>query len=102
MADLGDRVGMMKREGGSRIFFSQWSLPVPQQHGSFNFMTTDHCENRLRCFSQWSAEELPGIEPCRFVFSELIWHDLLFESSCRDRIHRLPTWSGNPAFHCTH
>jgi hypothetical protein len=65
----GDRLGMMKREGVSRTFFSQWSLPVPQQLGSFNFMTTDHCENRLRFFSQCSIDVLPRFDCPRGVLA---------------------------------
>jgi hypothetical protein len=35
-----------EKEGVARTFFLQWSLRVPQQHDNFDFMTTDHCENR--------------------------------------------------------
>jgi hypothetical protein len=66
VADLGDNVTIVKREGVSRTFFSQWSFRVSQQLGIFDFMTTDHCENRLHFFSQWSGGVLPGFEPLRF------------------------------------
>ena len=39
---------MMKSLGVSRTFFSQWSGPVLQQLGIFDFVTTDHCENLVQ------------------------------------------------------
>src|SRR5216683_897068 len=50
--------------GEARTFFSQWSPRISQQHGIANVMTTNHCENHVRFFSQWSGRMLPESEPC--------------------------------------
>jgi hypothetical protein len=50
---------------GCCALFSQWSIRVSQQLGIFTFMATDHCENGLRFFSQWSGWVAPGFEPWR-------------------------------------
>jgi hypothetical protein len=60
MADL-QAFDHCENEWVSHTFFSQWSLRVPQELGSFDLMTTDHCENRLQFFSQWSIEAVPWI-----------------------------------------
>jgi hypothetical protein len=41
------------------------SIFVSQPLGIFMFMTTDHCENGLRFFSQWSGWVAAGFEPRR-------------------------------------
>jgi hypothetical protein len=51
--------------GGCCALFSQWSTGVSQQHGIFNFTATDHCENGLRFFSQWSGWVAAGFERWR-------------------------------------
>ena len=73
----------------ARTFFSQWSLRVPQQRDSFDFMTTHHCEKRAWLKKCWllgsSADpELPAP-------AERVWKVRIARLSQKAMIQHTPT-----------
>ena len=77
------------KEGVARTFFSQWSLRVPQQRDSFDFMTTHHCEKRAWLKKCWllgsSADpELPAP-------AERVWKVRIARLSQKAIIQHTPT-----------
>src|SRR5260370_20572699 len=78
-----------EKSGEARTFFSQWSPRISQQHGIANVMTTNHCENHVRFFSQWSGRMLPESEPSlKMRFGLFRNCPAVLVSRCEELTHR--------------